>query len=112
MPGAAPLTGLSEDPVVTIALAKTTPSSSSMRPVLKELPRFSDFRFGALLFDKSGEREREVGGRVEEEEEEEGERDGEGVCSVSLRLVLSTSSHSVNWCLEEGRRKIEVNNAV
>ena len=108
LPGVAPLvlTDLSEHlVVVTMALAKTTPSSSSIRPVLKELPRFNDFLLVTPFFDRSGEREREEGGRVEEvEEEEEGEGDGEGECSVSLRLVLSMSSHSANWCLDEGER--------
>ena len=105
MPGATLLTDSSEHlVVVTMALAKTTPSSSSMRPVLKELPRFNDFLLVTPFFDRSGEREREQGGRVEEEEEEEGEGDGEGECSVSLRLVLSISSHSANWCLDEGEK--------
>lgn len=48
--------------------------------------------------------EEEVEEEEQEEEGEGGEREGggEAECLVSLRLVLSISSQSANWCLGEG----------
>ena len=80
---------------MTIALVKTTPSSSSMRPFLEEkISLRRAFCFGGFSA-VAGERCEEGGC--------EGGECAEGGREVSPRLVLKMSNHSASSCLEEGR---------